>query len=121
MAANGVTRYGLSHHAIKSAFVPVPPLSEQAAIVEYLDKATAAIDAAIDRTHREIELMREYRERLIADVVTGKLDVRKAAEKLPEPEEEADEPPPSGEAGVHTEDGRRVSDHVPPSSEVTGA
>ena len=82
MAANGVTRYGLSHHAIKSAFFPVPPLSEQVAIVEYLDKATADIDTAIDRTHREIELIREYRERLIADVVTGKLDVREAAAKL---------------------------------------
>ena len=90
MAANGVTRYGLSHHAIKSAFFPVPPLSEQVAIVEYLDKATADIDAAIDRAHREIELMREYRERLIADVVTGRLDVREAAGQLPEPGEKAD-------------------------------
>ena len=87
MAANGVTRYGLSHHAIKSALLPVPPFPEQVAIVEHLDKATADIDAAIDRTHREIELMREYRERLIADVVTGKLDARKAAERLPEPRE----------------------------------
>ena len=87
MAANGVTRYGLSHHAIKSALLPVPPFPEQVAIVEHLDKATADIDAAIDRTHREIELMREYRERLIADVVTGKLDTRKAAERLPEPRE----------------------------------
>ena len=96
---------------------PVPPVDEQVAIVEYLDKATAAID----RTHRETELMRGYRERLIADVVTGKLDVRKAAERLPEPGEKADEPPPSGETEAHTEDGRRVSDHVVPSSEVTGA
>ena len=52
---------------------PVPPVDEQVAIVEYLDKATADIDAAIDRTHRE---------RLIADVVTGKLDVREAVAKL---------------------------------------
>ena len=65
--------------------------------------------------------MREYRERLIADVVTGKLDVREAAEQLPEPGEKADEPPPSGETEVHTEDGRCVSDHVVPSSEVAGA
>jgi hypothetical protein len=40
---------------------------------------------------REIELLREYRERLIADVVTGKVDVRQVAAQLPEepPEEEA--------------------------------
>ncbi|MDP3029024.1 MAG: restriction endonuclease subunit S [Deltaproteobacteria bacterium] len=76
VAANGVTRYGLSHDAIKSVLLPVPLLPEQAAIVEYLDNATADIDAATDRARREIDLLREYRTRLIADVVTGKLDVR---------------------------------------------
>jgi type I restriction enzyme S subunit len=39
---------------------------------------------AIDRLEREIELLREYRTRLVADVVTGKLDVREAAARLPE-------------------------------------
>ncbi len=64
--------------------VPIPPLPEQNAIVEFLDKATAAIDTSISRTHRQIEVLQEYRIRLIADVVTGKLDVREAAAKLPE-------------------------------------
>ena len=45
---------------------------------------TAGIDAAITRARRRIELLREYRTRLIADVVTGKLDVRDAAASLPE-------------------------------------
>jgi len=44
--------------------------------VEYLDQATARIDTAIARANREIDLIRECRTRLIADVVTGKLDVR---------------------------------------------
>ncbi len=79
ISANGVTRYGLSRGGIKSALLPIPPLSEQAAIVAYLDKATAEIDVAIDRARREIELLGEYRTRLIADVVTGKVDVREAA------------------------------------------
>ena len=57
----------------------LPPLPEQVAIVEYLDKAVASADAAIGRTRRQIELMEEYRTCLIADVVTGKLDVREAA------------------------------------------
>ena len=57
---------------------PVPPLSEQASIVEQLERSTAAIDAATDRARRQIDLLREYRERLINDVVTGKLDVREA-------------------------------------------
>ncbi len=74
--AKGVTRYGLSHAGIKSARLPLPPLPEQTAIVAYLDKATADIDTAIARARRQIELLREYRTRLIADVVTGKLAVR---------------------------------------------
>ena len=61
-----------------------PPLPEQTAISGYLDKTTAKIDAVIARTHREIELINEYRTRLIADVVTGKVDVCEAAAKLPD-------------------------------------
>lgn len=70
----------------------LPPLSEQTAIVEFLDEQTAKIDAATSATHREIELLKEFRTRLVADVVTGKLDVREAAAKLPDepPEEEAE-------------------------------
>ena len=74
--ANGVTRYGLTHTSIKSVEIPLPPLAEQTAIVEHLDKATTAIDATITRARRQVELMQEYRARLIADVVTGKIDVR---------------------------------------------
>jgi restriction endonuclease S subunit len=77
--------------------IPLPPLPEQTAIVEYLDAQTAKIEAAIAAVRREIELLREYRERLIADVVTGKVDVREVAAQLPEdpesPEEEALESP----------------------------
>ena len=67
-----------------SLMIPVPPIPEQAAIVAYLDKATADIDAAIDRARREIELLSEYRTRLIADLVTGQVDVRDAATRLPD-------------------------------------
>ena len=65
--------------------VALPPHPEQAAIVAYLDKATADIDATIDRAQREIELLGEYRTRLIADVVTGQVDVREATAELSEP------------------------------------
>ena len=63
---------------------PFPPIPEQTAIVEHLDKATAGIDAAITRARRRTELLREYRTRIIADVVTGKLDVRETAANLPD-------------------------------------
>ena len=62
----------------------LPPFSEQADIVEYLNTVTSDMDAAIACTRCQIELLQEYRTRLIADVVTGKLDVRKAAVNLPD-------------------------------------
>ena len=56
--------------------VPCPPLSEQAQIISCLAKATFGTDSVISRSRRQIGLLQEYRTRLIADVVTGKLDVR---------------------------------------------
>ena len=64
--------------------IAMPPLHEQIAIGRYLDDETANIDFAIGTARRETELLREYRTRLIADVVTGKLDVRETAAALPE-------------------------------------
>ena len=80
----GGTKDGLSLDDVKNYQILLPPLTEQTAIVEYLDKATADIDATIGSARRQIELMQEYRIRLIADVVTGKLDVCEAAAQLPE-------------------------------------
>jgi type I restriction enzyme S subunit len=67
---------------------PLPPLTEQIFIVKYLDVLSAKIETSLTIARREIELLREYRERLIADVVTGKLDVREIAEQLPEESEQ---------------------------------
>ena len=61
------------------------PATEQKEIVTFIDKETAALTTAIARTEREIALMQEYRTRLTADLVTGKLDVREAAAHLPAP------------------------------------
>jgi type I restriction enzyme S subunit len=55
-----------------------PQKNEQNLIVEFLDARIAKIDTAIAATHRTIDLLKEYRTRLIADVVTGKVDVREA-------------------------------------------
>ena len=82
---------GLAVERVLNLWLPVPPSQEQATIVRYLDKATAGIDTAIDRARRQIELLREYRTRLIADVVTGKLDVRGAVECLMDETEEPDQ------------------------------
>jgi len=67
--------------------VPVPPVDEQKRIMAQLDIDLSGLNTAIARLEREIALLREYRTRLVADVVTGKLDVRAAARQLPaEPE-----------------------------------
>ena len=62
----------------------VPPKSEQEAIVHQLEGETRTLDAGIDRASREIKFMQEFRTRLTADIVTGKLDVREAAKDLPD-------------------------------------
>ena len=64
--------------------VPVPPSSEQQEIAQALDTEKGHVGSRIVRSRQQIDLLREYRSRLIADVVTGKLDVREAAAGLPE-------------------------------------
>jgi type I restriction enzyme S subunit len=60
------------------------PRHEQEQIVAHVERETRALETAIARTESEIALMQEYRIRLTADIVTGKLDVREAAAEMPE-------------------------------------
>ncbi len=76
ISANGVTRYGLSQRAIKDIWIPIPPENEQLLIADYVNKSVKKICSAIEKAQREIDLIQEYRTRLISDVVTGKIDVR---------------------------------------------
>jgi type I restriction enzyme S subunit len=82
--AYGGGQPNINAEVVRSLRVPLPPLAEQDSILGYLDGATNPIVVAIARTEREIALMQEYRTRLTADIVTGKLDVREAAAKLPD-------------------------------------
>lgn len=77
------TQGNLNVNRIGSMEVPQPPLDEQVQIVGYLENETKSSTWAIERTQREIVLLREYRTRLTVDVVTGKLDVRETLLKLP--------------------------------------
>jgi type I restriction enzyme S subunit len=61
---------------VKNYPIGLPPIDEQLEILEHIQEKSAEIDQAISRAQREIELMREYRTRLISDVVTGQVDVR---------------------------------------------
>lgn len=64
--------------------IPLPNIHEQKEILQFIEIELAPANAVITRTEREISLLREYKTRLTADVVTGKLDVREAARLLPE-------------------------------------
>jgi type I restriction enzyme, S subunit len=85
---------------IKALTVVIPPRQEQDKIGRHLAEELTAYETATSRLEREITLIREYRTRLIADVVTGKLDVRQAAAGLPEEIEPLD----AGEPGVDIEE-----------------
>lgn len=63
---------------IKSSLIAIPPIEEQNAIVEYLDKKTYEIDTLITSIQKQITLVKELRTKLIADAVTGNIDVREA-------------------------------------------
>ena len=104
LMGRGITIMHIYSSQLKYLRLPLPPLPEQRAIVRYLDEAAARIDAAITRARRQAELAEEYRDRLTADVVTGQLDVREAAARLPA---EADEEPVDDGAPLADEAGRR--------------
>ena len=76
VAANGVTRYGLSRNAIRCVRIPLPPVLEQGAIVRYLDHADRRIRRYIRAKERLIELLEERKRALIHEAVTGRIDVR---------------------------------------------
>ena len=71
----GTTFYGMSQNSMENFKGYFPPLSEQQQIVEYLDEQTQKIDKTISMEEKRIELLKEYRQSLISEVVTGKRKV----------------------------------------------
>ena len=74
--AYGGGQPNISQDTIKTIQLPVPTIDEQQQIADYLDKKTAEIDSAIDKFKVQIDKLKEYRQALITEVVTGKIDVR---------------------------------------------
>lgn len=90
LIAKGTTFLEITLEALRRVVLVIPPLNEQDMIIAYLDQCAAGLDSASVAAASEIALLREYRTRLIADVVTGQLDVREAAATLPESEPDDD-------------------------------
>jgi len=84
LASIGATMDNLNGGMVARLRMPLPPLPEQHQIVELVETENRRHEVATSTLRHEIALLREYRTRLIVDVVTGKLDVRAAAANLPD-------------------------------------
>jgi len=70
----GIQNLDLEQYLLEK--IPLPPLSEQKQIAEYLDEKLSQIDKLIEKSKKAIELLKEKKESLITNAVTGKIDVR---------------------------------------------
>ena len=101
----GVSVPHLSPGQIRRFKIALPPVEEQRRIISHIADRTFPLESALSRLEREIELLREYRTRLVVDVVTGKLDVREAAARLPD-----EASPATGEGSAEASDDAESSD-----------
>jgi type I restriction enzyme S subunit len=74
--SNGTTFAEIGTSVLANEFVPLPPVSEQVMICRWVEDECRPVNEAIARAEEEIKLIREYRDRQIADVATGQVDVR---------------------------------------------
>ncbi|MGZ7443483.1 restriction endonuclease subunit S [Paenibacillus sp. TH7-28] len=65
----------ISQDIIRKTWFPLPPMKEQESIIQFVKDKVQKIDKSIDSIQTEVQLINEYRTRLISDVVTGKIDV----------------------------------------------
>ena len=80
--------------------LPLPPRHEQSSIIAWIGSLHSRSDRIVAHAHHEIDLLREYRTRLIADVVGGKLDVREAAAEVTD---DVEEPESTAGSSVETD------------------
>jgi type I restriction enzyme S subunit len=73
--SNGITRFGLGKSSVLETPLIIPPINEQIEIVEYIDSKTKEIENMVQLEKRKIDLLKEYRQSLISEVVTGKVKV----------------------------------------------
>lgn len=100
----------VSSSFVKNFMVPVPPKGEQEAIIKVIHEQSGKYDVIIKQAKDEINLLREYKNRLISDVVTGKIDIRDI--RLPQFED-------SSKVEVFAD--QEISDDIEDSEEVVNA
>jgi type I restriction enzyme S subunit len=75
-SVNGVKVFSITRSILKNTLITIPTEDEQKAIVESLDGKCLYYNKLVNKITVEINLLQEYRARLVSDVVTGKMDVR---------------------------------------------
>jgi type I restriction enzyme S subunit len=113
--SRNATQPNLNGEIVKSLKVVLPPIAEQEKIVSAVGIETKMVVSAAEHARREIGLLGEYRTRLIADVVTGKLDVREAAALLADETKESeafDEAEAESEVERAADDGEELSEEA---------
>jgi type I restriction enzyme S subunit len=71
----GTTFFGITQEAVGFFEMLLPPIEEQQAVIEFIDLENTKIDQAISKILKQIDLLKEYRQTLISNVVTGKVKV----------------------------------------------
>ena len=74
--SRGLTRLSLGQNAMRSTLIPLPPLGEQSEIQRFLDEEIPRLDNLVGLCEKAIHNLKQRRQALITQVVTGKLDVR---------------------------------------------
>jgi type I restriction enzyme S subunit len=119
LTAKQTTNLAATNSTTLRAFpIFLPDVSEQRMILTAIAAGTGAQDEALSRARREIALLLEYRTRLIADLVTGKVDVGEAAARLPEDVDNAAETLDEPNAEL---EGEESAEHVEAVAEEAGA
>lgn len=72
----GGLRQNLNWQGLKKLDIPLPPKDEQQAIVSYIEEKCEKIDKLASELQSEIDYLKEYKQRLIADCVTGQVNVQ---------------------------------------------
>ena len=93
----GAAQPKLTQDRLLAISIAVPRIAEQLAIVATADQRSEPLNGAISQLAKEVDLLSEYRTRLVADVVTGRLDVRESAAHLPDDGASAFEVEPADE------------------------
>jgi type I restriction enzyme S subunit len=105
---------GIYLDTVSNLQIAFPDLAEQEKRLAWFEQESAQLAKSIDLANKEIELIREYRTRLVSDMVTGKVDVREAAAGLPEIEDEGGDEGNHGGLPLPDDGNREEPDEVEP-------